>query len=210
MAVLDLSFSAVSVPTNTSASVTVYEDVDDNGGSNSTTLSDGSTLSYDNSDSVSLSDGVTSYSTGDVFAGGSGNRYWVQTTLSNTDVTVTASETWNTLTLSVPASSVSETAITSTSANALSKNETAIAAESAQTASSANPFVDETIAFLVDVTPTQTTATPVTVLGEAVAIESGFTETEAEPVEIVLPSIPRVGFDVDGTEAETRHGIDFN
>jgi len=97
MADLTLSYEAVSVPANTSATVTVYEDV---GGDGSGPNTDPNGRAYDNADTVSLSDGTTSYSlTG--FAGGAGNDYWIESELSNTNLEVAAEEDFA-ATLSVP------------------------------------------------------------------------------------------------------------
>ncbi len=104
MATYDLSFSGVSIPTNASASVTLYEDVGADGSGSST---DPNGKEYDNSDTLSLSDGTTSYSTGDVFDGSSGNAVWVEFTADHTDVVATAEITVPlTISTSVTAGSV--------------------------------------------------------------------------------------------------------
>lgn len=87
MADLTLSFDAVSVPANASASVTVYEDVGADGSGPNT---DPNGRAYDNAATVSLSDGTTSYSVSG-FDGGTGNDYWLETEFENTDITVAAS-----------------------------------------------------------------------------------------------------------------------
>lgn len=89
MATVDITISGVSVPTDTSAELRVLEDVNGSGGPQSTTVN-GTTVSYDNSDTVTLQDGTTSYTTTDVFAGGTGNEYHVHTTEDNTNPEVTA------------------------------------------------------------------------------------------------------------------------
>lgn len=87
MTELTVSFGSVSVPSGTSGTVTVYEDVGADGSGSNT---DPNGKPYNNSDSFSLSDGVTSYTTGDVFDGSSGNEFWLEIELDNTDVTKTA------------------------------------------------------------------------------------------------------------------------
>jgi hypothetical protein len=74
MADIDISFGAVNVPSGASATLTVYEDTDQDG-------------TAENQNSVSLVDGTTSYSVSG-FAGGTGNDYWWDVDVSNTDKTV--------------------------------------------------------------------------------------------------------------------------
>lgn len=87
MATITLTFQSVSVPTNTSASVTVYEDVGNDGSGSAT---DPNGKSYDNSATATLADGTTSYDLSG-FDGGAGNAYWLEYSLGNSDVTRTAS-----------------------------------------------------------------------------------------------------------------------
>lgn len=88
MASLTLQFQTVSIPTGSGgASVTIYEDVGNDGSGPS---SDPNGRPYDNSDTVTLSDGVTEYTTGDVFSGVSGDAVWIRPQLGPpSDVTVT-------------------------------------------------------------------------------------------------------------------------
>ena len=90
MATLDLSFSAVEIPSGTAVDVEVLEDVGDDGGANTLTADDGTTINYDNRDTVALSDGTTSYTTADVFDESSGNSYQLRVLPDNSDVTTTA------------------------------------------------------------------------------------------------------------------------
>jgi hypothetical protein len=86
MSNLTVTLTAVSVPQNASASLTLYEDVGDDGSGSNT---DPNGKSYDNSDTVSLSDGTTSYTLSG-FAGETGNAYWLEFQASNTDDVSTA------------------------------------------------------------------------------------------------------------------------
>lgn len=95
MVAIDFTLQGVNIPNNTSASVTIYEDVGNNGGGNSETVANSYSVDYDNKDTVSLSDGTTSYSTADVFDGSTGNEYQVYLSQDNTDVTVTAETTFD-------------------------------------------------------------------------------------------------------------------
>jgi len=80
MATYDLTFDAVSIPTDSGGvTATVEEDSDSDG-------------TVDNSDTVALSDGVTSYTTGNVFDGG-GQIRLVWSIGPSSDVTVTGSTT---------------------------------------------------------------------------------------------------------------------
>jgi len=101
MATVDLSFSAVSVPANTSASVTVEEDTDGDG-------------TFENSDTISLSDGVTGYTSAGVFDASAGNEYRLVYNLDNSDVTQTA-EITHPATLSVPVSTAGSVVVTDSS-----------------------------------------------------------------------------------------------
>lgn len=86
MASLELTFTRVNIPTGTSASVTIYEDVGNDGTGGST---DPNGKPYDNAATVSLSDATTTYTISG-FDVHDTNAYWFETTLDNTDNTVTA------------------------------------------------------------------------------------------------------------------------
>lgn len=72
-----VNFNNVSLPTNTSGTLTVYED--ESGGSTA-----------DTSNSVSLTDGKTQYSVSG-FDASSGNSVWIEVSVDNSDVTTTGS-----------------------------------------------------------------------------------------------------------------------
>lgn len=93
MADVTVTFTAVNIPTNTSVALTVYEDVGNDGtGASSFTDANGTSHNYDNSNSTTLSNGVTSYTlTG--FNGGAGDGYYVDLQPDNTDDVSTASLT---------------------------------------------------------------------------------------------------------------------
>lgn len=85
MATIDLTTTAT-VPANTSLTVTVYEDVGNDGAGANT---DPNGKAYDNSASQSVSSGTNTYSlTG--FDKGLGNAYWIRVQPDNTDETATA------------------------------------------------------------------------------------------------------------------------
>lgn len=73
MADIDVSFGAVTLPSGASATLTVYEDTDQDG-------------TAENQDSASLSDGTTSYIVSG-FDGGTGNDYWWDVEPSHSDIT---------------------------------------------------------------------------------------------------------------------------
>jgi len=101
MATVDLSFGGVSVPANTSASVTIEEDV-------------GATGAFNNSDTISLSDATTSYTSANTFDASSGNKYRLVYDVSNSDVEQTA-EITHPATLSVPLSTAGSVVVTDSS-----------------------------------------------------------------------------------------------
>lgn len=97
MADIELTLSNVSVPANTSGSITLYEDVGADGSGSST---DPNGKAYDNSDTVSLVDGTTSYTLSGFDASAAdlantGNEYWLEHSLSNSDVESTARVTYD-------------------------------------------------------------------------------------------------------------------
>lgn len=100
MTQLELTFTAVSLPGGTSASVTVYEDVSDDGGA-STATELGYAADYDNVDTVSLSDGQTAYTTADTFDGSSGNGILLvpEEHPDASDPSVSPSVTWSSATV---------------------------------------------------------------------------------------------------------------
>jgi hypothetical protein len=103
MVAIDVTLNGVSVPANSSATVTIYEDVGDDGGANSDTVANGYSVSYDNKDTIALSDGQTAYTTADVFDGLPGNSYQVATTLDTSDIEESATESWAITLENIPA-----------------------------------------------------------------------------------------------------------
>lgn len=86
---LEITLSAVSVPSGASATLTVLEDVGDDGGANTYTAQDGSTYDYDNSASTTLSTGETTYTLSG-FDAAAGNRIWPVFEPDNSDVVSTS------------------------------------------------------------------------------------------------------------------------
>lgn len=86
MAKLDITLNGVNLPTNTSGTVYVYEDVGNDGGSTGTSPGG---FAYDNTNSTSLSSGTTTYTLSG-FDGSSGNAVRVRYELDNTDTVSTA------------------------------------------------------------------------------------------------------------------------
>jgi len=76
MSDIEVSFSSVSIPTDTSVDLVVYEDTSGDGNA-------------DNQASTSMSDGTTTYTLSG-FTGGAGNEYWWEVKPDNTDVAETA------------------------------------------------------------------------------------------------------------------------
>lgn len=85
---LGVTLSGVTLPTNTSGTLYVYEDVGDGGGANSVTV-DGTTIHYDNVASAALVGGQTAYTLSG-FDASSGNRIWPRYEIDNTDDVSTA------------------------------------------------------------------------------------------------------------------------
>lgn len=106
-----VTFNAVSIPANSGGiSFIIYEDVGADGSGANT---DPNGKNYDNSDTLSLSDGTTSYTTANTFDGADGNEIWWQfqagppSDISTVaDITTDISITVQTLTISAPATTV--------------------------------------------------------------------------------------------------------
>ncbi len=85
---LEISFSAVSIPSASDGiDITVYEDVGADGSGDNT---DPNGKAYNNASTVSLADGVTSYTVSG-FDGADGNEVWVRVMLSPGETTATPS-----------------------------------------------------------------------------------------------------------------------
>lgn len=89
MTEIEVTLQGVEIPTNTSVTLTVLEDVGDDGGSNTYTAQDGTAYGYDNIDTITLSGGQTSYTVSG-FDASSGNRVWPIYKPDNSDPEVTA------------------------------------------------------------------------------------------------------------------------
>ena len=108
---VDVTFSVVSIPANTSGTIYVYEDVGDDGGASQVTVG-GTTINYDNTDSAALVDADTDYTLSG-FDASSGNRIWARVEIDNTD-DVTTAELTEALTIETTAQSIAATVDTNT------------------------------------------------------------------------------------------------